>query len=283
MLNLWHLVVSCFLKDWAVLNGKLLRTTESKLISGRHADIRKLGWRHNDLHDVLKFVHVQDLVAILVKERKDELHFLPCHLLAHDLHQEVAELGLGQRSLLLVEPQELDGVDVLKKVFQNGVIFGLPGIGNLWKSAQEKEYDEDGAEDQERRDEEERVLVLLNAGVQVHAEDGADAGAEGDAEHAHLHEQVHPDDPIASLVLKVFLFINAPFTIWEMAADAIWSSVLTGSMNSENNKKIETYIRDFLRQIVFVCFWQYFCAWKYFSLASYSSYPFSHQNKLNYW
>ena len=37
---------------------------------------------------------------------------------------------------------------------------------------------------------------MLQTRLEVHAEDGAEAGAEGQAEHAHLDVQAHPEDEI---------------------------------------------------------------------------------------
>lgn len=42
--------------------------------------------------------------------------------------------------------------------------------------------------------------MIFQVGLEVHAEDGGCARAEGEAEHAHLDVQAHPDDPVPGLV-----------------------------------------------------------------------------------
>ena len=60
----------------------------------------------------------------------------------------MTSLSLCQCPLLVVEPEELDCVDVFKKVFQNWIVLRFPGIGDLREPAEEEEDDEDGAENQ---------------------------------------------------------------------------------------------------------------------------------------
>ena len=38
--------------------------------------------------------------------------------------------------------------------------------------------------------------MIFQVGLEVHAEDGGRARAEGEAEHAHLDVQAHADDPV---------------------------------------------------------------------------------------
>ena len=123
------------------------------------------GVRHDDLHDVLELVHVEDPVPVLVEERVNEINLFLRHLLADHPHQQVGELGLGQGPLLVVEPEQLDRVDVLEEVLEDGIVPGLAGVGNFWESSKEKEYDDDAAKKEESGDDKKGVRILLEAGV----------------------------------------------------------------------------------------------------------------------
>ncbi len=123
------------------------------------------GIRYDDLHDVLKLVHVEDPVPVLVEERVNEINLFLRHLLADHSHQQVGELGLGQGPLLVVEPEQLDRVDVLEEVFEDGIVPGLSGVCNFWESSKEKEYDDDAAKQEESGDDKKSVRIILQAGV----------------------------------------------------------------------------------------------------------------------
>ncbi len=114
---------------------------------------------------MLELVHVEDPVPVLVEERVNEINLFLRHLLADHPHQEVGELGLGQGSLLVVEPEQLDRVDVLEEVLEDGIVPGLSGVGNFWESSKEKEYDDDAAQQEECGDDEKGIRIFLKAGV----------------------------------------------------------------------------------------------------------------------
>ena len=66
------------------------------------------------------------------------------------------------------------------------------------------EGDDDGACHQDREDGQvEGVGVALDAGVQIHSEDGAHASGKGHAEGRDVHVQFRPDDLVPGLVLFV--------------------------------------------------------------------------------
>ncbi len=45
------------------------------------------------------------------------------------------------------------------------------------------------------------IGIFFDAGLEVHAEDGADHRGEGDPKRGDLHVQVHANDPVPGLVL----------------------------------------------------------------------------------
>ena len=48
--------------------------------------------------------------------------------------------------------------------------------------------------------------MVLQAGLEVHAEDGGEASTEREPEHAHLDVQAHSDDPGSKKLLFLFWF-----------------------------------------------------------------------------
>lgn len=45
--------------------------------------------------------------------------------------------------------------------------------------------------------------VILKPGFQVHPEHGREASSKGQAKHAHLDEETHPDDPVPGLKVNL--------------------------------------------------------------------------------
>ena len=105
-----------------------LSTLEAFFCSVQHSSLRRTD---NNLHDVLKLLHVQDTIPVLVKKWKNEINLFPGDLLANDPHEQVSELSLGQGSLFIVESEQLYGVHVLEEVLQDRVVAGLAGVGDF--------------------------------------------------------------------------------------------------------------------------------------------------------
>jgi hypothetical protein len=70
---------------------------------------------------------------------------------------------------------------------------------NIWirTEPEDEDHDHEGGRHHQGHDRQvEGQGVILQPGLQVHPEHGREAGPERQAEHAHLNEKAHPDDPI---------------------------------------------------------------------------------------
>jgi hypothetical protein len=87
-------------------------------------------------------------------------------------------------------------------VLENGIVTRFARVSNRSKPVEAKSDNESASHHDQGRGQEEGEGMILEAGDQVHAEEGGDAGRNGHSESAHFHVQVHLDDPIAHFVLR---------------------------------------------------------------------------------
>ena len=99
--------------------------------------------------------------------------------------------------MLVLVLEDVDGVDVLQQVLQDGVVLLLAQVEQR-HAPEDEDADHQGRGSHQGEDGQvEGHRMIFESGSEVHPEDGGEASSEGESEHAHLDEEAHPYDAIS--------------------------------------------------------------------------------------